>query len=494
MKKRGKGTIGTVAYHHESGDYFEKRELRRYAGPWSLWALGVGAAISGNFFGWNFGLDVGGFGGLAIATLIIAIMYIGLSFSIAEMSPALPHAGGAYSFARSAMGPWGGFITGLAESMKYVLRPAAIAVGLGGYMGAVFNDLFDLDIVAPVWWLISYALFVGLNTVGVELAFKFSLFFTLLALAVLALFWLTAIPHFSWDNALNIAPTRGNTAFLPNGWSGIAAALPFAVWFYFAVEQLPLAAEESRDPQRDIPKGLLWGILTLVTAAVLTLTLAAGIAPGAAVIGVSDEPLFLAFRTISSATAGAPLLALVAVIGLSASLHAVIYAYGRNIYSLSRAGYFPHWLSVTHSERKTPHVALIAGAMLGFIIALLIELDKTLFRDVPAGAVLLSMAVFGAIISYIMQMISFVLLREKLPRIKRPYTSPLGNFGAIVAIVIAFVTLVSLLLDPDYRIGVYGCAIWFAAGLLYFALYGRGTLVYSPEEKFALHHLGDRGA
>ena len=78
--------------------------MRRYAGVWSLWALGVGAVISGDFFGWNFGLAVGGFGGLAIATAIVAVMYLGICYSIAEMSPALPHTGGAYSFGRTALG------------------------------------------------------------------------------------------------------------------------------------------------------------------------------------------------------------------------------------------------------------------------------------------------------------------------------------------------------------------------------------------------------
>ena len=105
--------VGSVTYQEVGEEYFEERGLRRHAGVWSLWALGVAAVISGDFFGWNLGLLSGGFGGLAIATVFITIMYICLCYSIAEMSPALPHTGGAYSFGRSAMGPWGGFITGL---------------------------------------------------------------------------------------------------------------------------------------------------------------------------------------------------------------------------------------------------------------------------------------------------------------------------------------------------------------------------------------------
>ena len=491
MNDDNRQRVGSVEYHYAGDEYFARRGLRRYAGVWSLWALGVGAVISGDFFGWNFGLGVGGFGGLAIATAIVAVMYLGICYSIAEMSPALPHTGGAYSFGRTALGPWGGFITGLAENIEYVLTPAVIVVGIGGYVGAVCNSLLGLDIPAPVWWLVFYAAFVGLNIVGVEITFKFSVLVTLLALAILLVFWIGAIPHFSWDAALNIAPVDGNSRWLPFGWTGVAQALPFAIWFYLAIEQLPLAAEESRNPKRDLPRALLWGILTLIVASALTLLLNAGIAPGAAAVGASDEPLFLAFTTIFGEGVGASALALVAVTGLVASFHTIIYAYGRNIYSLSRAGYFPRGLSVTLRGRRTPYAALIAGAVIGYCIALLIEFSDAWFgAGVPVGAVLLNMAVFGAVIAYVMQMVAFIRLRQRFPQIERPYISPLGYAGAVVAGVIALATLGFLFLNPDYRWGVYGCAAWFAVGLLYFAVIGRKRLVYSPEEEFAVKHSG----
>src|ERR671910_2036909 len=157
--------VGGVTYREVGEEYFERRGLRRFAGAWSLWALGVGAVISGDYYGWNVGLSTGGFGGLLIATAVIAVMYYGLCYSIAEMSPALPHTGGAYSFARSAMGPWGGFATGVAETIEYVVTPAVVVVGIGAYMGTISEDLFSITLSQPVWWLIFYAIFVGLNFV-----------------------------------------------------------------------------------------------------------------------------------------------------------------------------------------------------------------------------------------------------------------------------------------------------------------------------------------
>src|SRR5213594_1781235 len=185
-------------YSKRDVGYFAKRRLRRHARVLHLWALGVGAVISGDFFGWNFGLAAGGFGGLVVATVLVTAMYAGLCFSIAEMTAALPHTGGAYSFARSAMGPWGAYVTGLAENMEYILTPSVIVVGIGGYLSAIANAPASSE---PWFWLATYALFVGLNAAGVEATFRFTVFITAVALAILAVFYAAAIPHFDLANA-----------------------------------------------------------------------------------------------------------------------------------------------------------------------------------------------------------------------------------------------------------------------------------------------------
>ncbi|MFN9296408.1 MAG: amino acid permease [Acidobacteriota bacterium] len=457
-----------------SEQFLAARQLKRHAGVWQLWALGVGAVISGDFFGCNFGLTSGGFGGMLVALLIVTVMYAGLCSSIAEMAAALPHTGGAYSFARTAMGPWGGYITGLAENMEYILTPAVIVVGIGGYLGAIFETPKSWE---PLWWILSYVLFVTLNIWGVDLSFRFSLLITLAALLALFTYWWAVYPSFD--------PNRYAAPFFPRGINGIWSCLPFALWFYLAIEQLPLAAEESHDPVRDIPRGLGWGFATLMLCAFLTLTLGASTAPGAAAVGASTEPLFLGFTAAWGKSAGSKWLAAIACIGLIASFHTILFAYGRQIYSLSRAGYFPAWLSLTHARRKTPHRALIAGAVLGFGAALAIQLSP---HDSPVGAILLNMAVFGAVIAYVLQMASFLLLRRQLARLPRPYRSPLGLLGAWVSMAIALLTLLTLFLDPGYAKGVYGAAVWFLLGLIWFAFHARHHLILSPEEEFAIAH------
>jgi len=483
-----------VTYTKVDKSYFEKRGLRRYAGVWSLWALGVGAVISGHFSGWNFGL-ANGWGSMFIATGIIAVMYLGLTFSLAEMSPALPHTGGAYSFARTAMGPWGGFLTGLSENVEYVLTPAVIVLFIGSYMGNIFETPTAYQ---PLWWVGFYVVFVILNVIGVELSFKVTLIITLAALACLVVFWIAALPNINFSQwAMNVpavgvvegsqALAEGGGPFLPKGFMGVLAALPFAVWLFLAIEQLPLAAEESVDPKRDMPRGIIAGIFTLIVSAFMILWLNSSlIGVGAYKLATSGEPLLDGFIAIFG-DGIAKTLALVAVLGLVASFHTIIFAKGRQIYSLSRAGYFPSGLSITHGSRKTPHVAMVLGSIVA--LSVMFVLWFALGSDKGAaiiGGTLLNMAVFGAMFSYIMQGLSFILLRSKLPNIDRPYRSPLGVPGAALTVVIALVTLYFQLTDPIYRTGVVWVAAWFAVGIVYFALFGRHRLILSPEEEFAM--------
>ena len=499
---------GGVSYHIPGKDYFEQRELRRHAGVFALWALGVGAVISGDFSGWNLGFAVGGWGGMFIATVIITIMYLGLTYSIAEMAPALPHTGGAYSFARTAWGPWGGFITGVAENIEYVLTPAVIVFFIGSYLTGIFETPAAFQ---PVWWILGYIVFVGLNARGVELSFTVTVIVTLLAIAILIVFFVSAIPFLDFGKyAMNIGADPatgaavelpdGHGPFLPFGIHGVLAALPFAVWLYLAIEQIPLASEESADPKRDMPKGIMLGMFTLIALGFLVLVInpaipitrevtdAAGTATtvhGAFALGTSGEPILDGFRAIFGSN-WAKLLSLIAVCGLVASFHAIIFAYGRQIYSLSRAGYFP-----PHGTHKTPNIALITGGLLGLAVMLIVwfamggEAAGSFI-----GGVLLNMAVFGAMLSYLLQGLTFIQLRRRFPNIERPYRSPFGVLGAALTVIIALVTIGFQLTDPLYRAGVIGVAIWYALAILYFAAYGRKTLVLSPEEEFAVKHRG----
>jgi ethanolamine permease len=470
--------ITGVEYKIVGDNYLKERSLEKKAGWVLLWGLGVGAVISGDYFGWNFGLQSGGFWGLAIATVLMALMYLTMMFTLAELSTALPHAGGPYSFARQAFGPWGGYLCGLAVTIEYVLTPAVIVVGLGGYLHAVVPQVH-----LYIWWALAYLVFVLINVRGVELTMKVSLIVTLIATAILIIFYISAIASgsFSWANLFNITPDPGQSAtWLPKGWYGVFATLPFAIWFYLAIEELPLAAEETENVSRDMPKAMLLGITTLLILSALTLVLNSGVGSGAAAIGKSDAPLAEGFQAIFGFGAASVVLTLIALTGLIASFHSIIYAYGRQIFALSRAGYFPRIWSLTHKKYKTPHMALWGGAAFGFLCAVLIDQ----FSD-TVGAALLNMAVFGGVISYLLMMLSYFRIKNR--EMERPYKSPGGKLFAGVAFLLALIALFACFSLPDYRPGVWGVAVWYVLGILWFALISRKKLVAAaPEEEFAL--------
>jgi ethanolamine permease len=385
---------GLARHENVDSEYLERRKLKKSAGWVLLWALGVGAVISGDYAGWNNGLAHGGFWGLAIATVVVAAMYVCMVFSIAELSAALPHTGGFASFTRSALGPFGAFVCGVTNTIEYVVTPAVIVFYIGGYMNTPAPAVPDY-----VWWLCFYGVFVGVNVRGVELTLRVSLLATLVAMAVLLSFYIGSVATgaFAWERLFNVPADPGQSAYwLPKGWYGVFASLPYGIWFFLAIEELPLAAEEAHDVVNDIPKALVWGIITLMVLAVFTLVLNSGIRGGAARIGISTAPLAEGFQSIFGAGVTSKLFTLIALAGLVASFHSIIYAYGRILFALSRAGYFPRWISIVN-RNHTPGVALVLGGLIGLGCTVLQKLAGK--RAEEAGATLINMAVFGAVIA-----------------------------------------------------------------------------------------------
>ncbi len=486
--------VSGVSYTEQSKDYFDKRQLTRSAGVWGLWGLAIAAVISGDFSGWNFGVAAGGFGGLLVAFLILVVMYYGLMFAIGEMSSAMPHSGGAYSFARKAMGPWGGFVTGLAETIEYVATTAVVVFFSAAYLNGVTAELLNLDLTGNmwIWYVVLYAVFVGLNSLGSAISFQFSIVVSIISLAIIVLFsvMVLASGKIDWSMLWNIPAdgSAGSSWFLPHGIMGILFAIPFGVWLFLGIEELPLAAEEAHNPSKDIPRAGFWARGTLIVTGILVMFINTGIL-GAEATGAAGEPLLDGFRAVVG-DGWAAVLGIFALIGLLASLQGIMFAYGRNMYSLSRAGYYFKGLSVT-GKNKTPWLALLIGGLIG--LAALVLLDYLTATDTSgaisgvAGAIILNIAVWGAMLAYLMQMISFIILRVKHPELERPYRSPWGVGGATVSGLIAALAFVGFLLNPTFLPAIYAIIIVYVLFLGYFALIGRHNLVMSPEERYAVH-------
>lgn len=410
-----------------SGETSSGTHLSRTLGPLMLWGLGVGYVISGMYFGWNLGLAEGGTYGLAAATVLIIIMYATFTFSYTELACAIPKAGGVFDYATRAMGKEVGFIAGMAQIIEFVFAPPAIAAAIGAYFHIFFPQI-PVSVIAVA----AYLLFTGLNIYGVKAAATFELVITILAVVELLIFAGATLPHF---DVVNLSKNA-----LPNGWQGIWAAIPFAIWFFLGIEGVANVAEEAINPQKNVLKGFGSALLTLVVLCILTFISAVGIsgwesivypAPGAE---PSDSPLPLALAQITGDSAWLyHLLITVGLLGLVASFHGIILAAGRATFEFGRVGYIPRVFGNVHTTFKTPANALLINMVIG-IIALLT--GKT--GDI------ITIACFGALTLYIFSMITVIILRRKEPGMNRPFRAPLYPYFPIIALVIAVISLIAM--------------------------------------------------
>jgi ethanolamine permease len=401
-------------------------ELKRTLNATMLWGLGVGYVISGMYFGWNLGLEKGGTLGLAIATGFIILMYVAFTFSYAELACSLPRAGGAFVYAGRALGPDLGFIAGMAQNIEFIFAPPAIAFAIGAYFNLFFPQLPIIGIAIFV-----YLAFTALNIYGIKAAASFELFITILAVGELLLFAGVTLPHFSASKFMENA--------FPNRWSGVFAAIPFAIWFFLGIEGVANVAEETIKPQKTILKGFGSAILTLVVLCLLSFSGSVGVAGWKAVVytadgSASDSPLPLALaHIVSGDNILYHLLITVGLFGLVASFHGIILAAGRSSFEFGRAGHAPQPLGRIHPKFQTPANALLVNMLIG-IVALLT--GKT--------AEIITLSVFGALTLYILSMVALLRLRKKEPALERPFKVPLFPFLPMMALVIAVISFIAM--------------------------------------------------
>ncbi|WP_375435767.1 ethanolamine permease [uncultured Hymenobacter sp.] len=391
--------------------------LKKVLKPLHLWAIAVGLVISGEYFGWNYGWAVSGTVGFLIATLLITVLYVTFIFSFTELTTAIPQAGGPFAYAHRALGPVGGFVAGYATLVEFLFAPPAIAFALGSYVHFLYPSV---PVLATA--LGSYVLFIGINLLGIKESALFSLVVTLLAVAELLLFMGLVAPHFKASNFLADP--------LPFGAAGVFAALPFAIWFYLAIEGVAMVAEEVQDPQRTIPIGYTYGLVTLVFLALGVMVLTGGVTNWHRLSGI-DYPLPEALSyALGKGSPWTKVFASIGLFGLVASFHGTIIGYSRQVFALARSGYLPSFLARVNPQFQTPHWALVAGGVVGCVSLLTGTTDK-----------LIILSVLGAVLMYLTSLLSLFVLRRKEPNLVRPFVTPFYPWFPLIATILSMVSL-----------------------------------------------------
>ena len=422
-------------------------KLVKSLGSLQLWGIAVGLVISGEYFGWSYGWGSAGTLGFLVTATLVAAMYAAFIFSYTELTTAIPHAGGPFAYAYRAFGPFGGFVAGFATLVEFVFAPPAIALAIGAYLNVQFPSLEPKTAAVG-----AYLVFMALNIAGVTIAASFELVVTVLAIIELLVFMGVVSPGFSWA-AFVAKGWAGSDQFSTAALGGIFAAIPFAIWFFLAIEGAAMAAEETREPKRMIPIAYIAGILTLLVLAYGVMLFAGGVGDWSALTNVND-PLPRAMKAVVGANSGwLHMLVWIGLFGLIASFHGIILGYSRQIYALARAGFLPGYFARLHRSRKTPHRAILLGGVIG--IAAIYSDSLISFGGQTLTANIVTLSVFGAILLYIVAMLSLFRLRKTEPGLERTFTAPGYPVVPAIALVLALLCMATMIYYNAMLFGLF---------------------------------------
>ena len=436
-------------------------QLQQKLGAFHLWAIAVGLVISGEYFGWSYGWASAGTLGFLVATVAVAAMYIAFIFSFTELTTAIPNAGGPFAYGLRAFGPVGGAVAGFATLVEFLFAPPAIALAIGAYLHVQYPGLEPKHAA-----LGAYAAFIALNIVGVHIAASFELVVTLLAVGELLVFMAVVLPAFRWSN-FTARGWAGQDQFSMAAVGGIFAALPFAIWFFLAIEGVAMAAEEAKEPRRTIPIAYISGILTLTVLAFGVMLFAGGSGNWAELSGLND-PLPQAMKRVVGTSSGwLHMLVWLGLFGLVASFHGIIMGYARQIFALGRAGYLPAVFARLHPRFKTPHIATLAGGVVGVATIYSDAFISIAGQSLTASVVTLS--AFGALTMYIVSMAALFRLRRSEPGLARPFRAPLYPYVPAFALGMAGLALLTMAYNNRVLAAVFAglMAVLVASSLLF---------------------------
>ncbi|HKC48144.1 MAG TPA: amino acid permease [Gemmatimonadales bacterium] len=454
--------------------------LRRSLGPLQLTALGVGAIIGAGIFaaiGTAISGDAGHLG--AGSAIVISIILAGVTSAFAaitysEFAALIPISGSAYTYAYATLGELIAWIIGWDLILEYAVGNIAVAIGWAGYFDSLLRGL---GITMPRWIVTDFltaqhdpALLASAPHLG-----PIPIVFNLPALLIVGVItWLLVVGtrESAWVNTLMVAIKVGiiglflfvglkfvrteqwsTPAFAPNGFKGISAGAAIIFFSYIGFDAVSTASEEAKNPQRDIPIGIIASLILCTLLYIAIALVLTGLIPWDK-LNVPD-PLAIALQYIHADWA-AGVLSLGAVAAMTSVLLVFQLGQARIFMSMARDGLLPPWAAKVHPKYKTPHITtIITGIFVGVFAAF-----------APIGVVL-ELTNIGTLFAFILVAVGIIVLRKAEPDRPRPFRTPFVPVLPLVSIAFCVYLIYYLPLLTKLRF-----VVWMVAGGLIYFFYG----------------------
>jgi len=460
-----------------------EHSLRRVLGPTNLVTLGIGAIIGTGIFVLT-GQAAAQYAGPAIVLSMVvagfASALAGLCYS--EFASTVPIAGSAYTYGYATLGEFIAWIIGWDLILEYALGGATVAVGWSGHLTSFLHDFLGITIPAslasapcsivpaagcnPDAYLNLPAVLIAiavtvLIVIGIKESANVNSVIVVIKVAVVLIVILGGAAYVNSANWQPIIPP--NTGhFGEYGWSGVLRGAGVIFFAYIGFDAVSVAAQEAKNPQRDMPIGILGSLVVCTILYILVSGVMVGLVPYREMLG-SPAPMVVAIRAAEAASGGSTLLRIMtmlvelgAIAGLSSVMVVLMMAQPRIFYSMSRDGLLPPFARKIHPRFRTPHITSI---ITGVIVALAAGFT-------PIGA-LGELVSIGTLLAFVIVSIGVIFLRYRRPDLHRPFKTPFVPFIPILSALVSFALMLGLPFDTWLRL-----VIWMAIGLVLYFAYG----------------------
>ncbi|BAI62682.1 amino acid transporter [Methanocella paludicola SANAE] len=434
----------------------EKRGLKKALGPLDITLMGIGAIIGAGIFVLT-GVAAANYAGpgIVLSFIISAFACVLVALIYSELASMVPVAGSTYTYTYAALGEVVAWVVGWDLILEYFFAVCMVSSGWSGYMVGIFRSA---GIALPQYLAASpdagglinvpamfIPLLIGFLLIrGTKESATVNRIIVFVKLAVIFIFIVLAVPK--------VDPANW-TPFLPYGFQGVMAGAAIIFTAFLGFDAMSTTAEESGNPGRDLPIGIIGSLLICTALYVAVSGLLTGLVPYTELN--NPEPVAYALSAVGYRL-GSAIVAVGAIAGITTVLLVMMYGQTRIVFAMSRDGFLPDWVGRLHPKYGTPYMVTAVSAGAAAIVAGLVPIR-----------ILAELVNIGTLFAFILSAIGVFILRYKLPDLPRPFKAPAIHIVAPLAVIMCAVLMLMLPLATWVRF-----LLWFSFGLIIYFGYG----------------------